>query len=1293
MDIMPIDMSSGVPLGLVCESACQPEVQANVDSEKLNNQTKRTNLQPNQPDLRAKEHLAKKQNKNTEIGVIQINLHKSKAATSLLSQKMLEHTNSLHIALITEPHTNGGKIPNIDGRHHHKIYATSSEAPRACIIMNNTLNYMEITELQSRDTTAVLVDTSTVTGKKHTIFASIYQPPQYDNQPPTKEFMKIVQYATNNNLPLIIGCDTNGHHQMWGSKTNNKRGINLAEYILKVNMQSINEGNCPTFISANGETIIDVTFTSTNIVNKIKYWHVANEETLSDHKYIKFIVSSETEPMEPHFNPRKTNWDKYREIMKRTIPLSNPFPTSTDELEKDVYNLTSVMHTAFVKSTHTNRNNKVKKHKSKWWTTELAMLKRSTNRALRRFNKNKCDVTWHDWKAEKKNLETTIRREKRRAWRKYTSNIEQLQEAQRLTKLLDKGPTQRINLFKKSDGTSTKNTEEALQLLLDTHFPGNETLTSENNDQPSVNRHITPSEWHKAGQLITDAKIKWAVGELQPYKSPGADGIYPVMLQKSLDIIQDNLHNILRACIAYGYIPKAWRVSKAIFIPKPGKANYDNAKAFRPISLTSFLLKTMEKILDRELRDTTLTKNPLNPNQHAYQTGKSTETALHALTTKIAKAIEDKEYALCTFFDIAGAFDNAPAKTILNALHTRNANPLISNWIANLLKTRIVTTSKGSTTKTAKATRGCPQGGVLSPLLWCLVVDELLTKLNKLNIDIQAYSDDGTIIVTGTDLTHICTETQKGINIAVEWSKKNDLTIHPDKTNMVLFTKKNKTNGWIPPKIGNQTIPLQPSFKYLGVTLDSKLNFKEHIKLKCESTTRSFFQTKQAIAGNWGLSPKIIKWVYITVIRPRISYAAVIWWERSIFTQAKAILQKTQRLVTVSITGAMKTTPTIALDSITGLTPLHIHICTEAMKSYTRMKANNEWITGPGHGHRIIEHLTKNSVPIEDHNTDFIKKTYRFNKQYNTIDTNDTDTNTDDIVCHTYSTRTNKTDIRSGATCTPWKYSEHYYIKNRLTIAHGEIIAIKNICTALHTRPEHNVRIICDHIGTIKSLSAVYTKSKVTLQCIDQLNETSKTKSITIQHRSHIQYPTQDDQTEMQLRNTDCEVNIGISYNEITKHIEEWTKQNHTNHFEAYSGGRLTKENIGNPYSEKLKNICDRNRKDLRMITHILTGHSWLNKHMNTINICDTPICQQCQLEEETTAHFIYACPELDDIRQTIFGTPNITQDTHPIKDMEYNKLLAYCKASKRFDEPTDDDTVTLTQTENVKIGIQAKHK
>ena len=60
-----------------------------------------------------------------------------------------------------------------------------------------------------------------------------------------------------------------------------------------------------------------------------------------------------------------------------------------------------------------------------------------------------------------------------------------------------------------------------------------------------------------------------------------------------------------------------------MFIPKSGRNSYGGPRDFRPISLTSFLLKTMDRLVDRFLRDEILASMPLRPNQHAYQAGKS----------------------------------------------------------------------------------------------------------------------------------------------------------------------------------------------------------------------------------------------------------------------------------------------------------------------------------------------------------------------------------------------------------------------------------------------------------------------------------------------------------------------------------------------------------------------------------------------------------------------------------------------------------------------------------------------
>jgi hypothetical protein len=153
---------------------------------------------------------------------------------------------------------------------------------------------------------------------------------------------------------------------------------------------------------------------------------------------------------------------------------------------------------------------------------------------------------------------------------------------------------------------------------------------------------------------VTYRRMVWALDSFVPYKSPGMDGIFPALLQEERKVLVPYMLRIFRACLATGYVPKARRQVKLLFIPKNGRDTYGRPKDYRPISLTSFMLKTMERLVDRFIRDEILTSSPSHPNQHAYQTGKSTEMVLHQLVVRIKKALDQQETALGVLLDIHG---------------------------------------------------------------------------------------------------------------------------------------------------------------------------------------------------------------------------------------------------------------------------------------------------------------------------------------------------------------------------------------------------------------------------------------------------------------------------------------------------------------------------------------------------------------------------------------------------------------------------------------------------------------
>ena len=226
---------------------------------------------------------------------------------------------------------------------------------------------------------------------------------------------------------------------------------------------------------------------------------------------------------------------------------------------------------------------------------------------------------------------------------------------------------------------------------------------------------------------------------MDAYKSPDEDGIFPSLLQKGLPYVLTPLCLIYRACIANSYIPQVWRHTRVLFLPKPGKIDYTTAKA---ISLTSFLLEGLEKVIDRYLWDGPLVDLPLHLRQHAYQAGKSTESALHQLVSRLEKAIDQRQYALGVFFDIEGVFDNSSPRSVRYTL---------DEWKVVKPKTALSMYAWETATWLCKLAEDYHR-----QWLWSLIADSLLKWLSKQGVYAQGFADDGVAVVIGCFLTTLC---------------------------------------------------------------------------------------------------------------------------------------------------------------------------------------------------------------------------------------------------------------------------------------------------------------------------------------------------------------------------------------------------------------------------------------------------------------------------------------------------------------------------------------------------------
>jgi hypothetical protein len=107
---------------------------------------------------------------------------------------------------------------------------------------------------------------------------------------------------------------------------------------------------------------------------------------------------------------------------------------------------------------------------------------------------------------------------------------------------------------------------------------------------------VLDEDWLVASETVDFDKIRWAIEGFGSFKSAGEDGIFPALLKNGIKILSGPLVKIFTACLVLGYIAETRQRVRVIFIQS---TSYELAGSFRPIVLTSFLLKTMERLVDQ----------------------------------------------------------------------------------------------------------------------------------------------------------------------------------------------------------------------------------------------------------------------------------------------------------------------------------------------------------------------------------------------------------------------------------------------------------------------------------------------------------------------------------------------------------------------------------------------------------------------------------------------------------------------------------------------------------------------
>lgn len=1154
------------------------------------------------------------------LRIRQINLHHSSAASASLLMTLEE--DKVDIALIQEPWiSGGGRIQGLGGCNYNLFHSREEGKIRSAILAKNNLNILFETNYSTKDL-AVILCTDRKDRRKSILIASSYM--AYEEVVPPPEVVCLVNEACRRKAALIIGADTNAHHQLWGCRDTNKRGEFLLNFIHTSRLLIANEGSEPTYVGPNSDSVIDMTLFDGAVISK---WKVSETASLSDHRYIDFsILINPARKSKPFKNPKRTDWEKYREFLSINPPLEFDLNTVT-ELETRVVELTNWMTSAFNKACPLSRPRK--KQQPPWWNSNLRELRDTTKKLFAVWKQNRDANKYDEYKNSLRNFKREQRKAVRNSWRSFCNNIENSNETARLRRILSK--TKEVpSQIQKSDGKWTENGTEILTLMLDTHFP-----ISKVNQISFIEEGNTLD-----AKVVTEAKVKWAIISFEPYKSPGPDGIFPALLQQAGPIAINLLKDIFRACLLLEHVPINWRTAKVVFIPKAGKIQHSSPKDYRPISLTSFLLKSLERILEIHIRDN-LNDTLVAETQHAYTKGKSTDSALHSVVRTIERSMESKQYTLATFVDIEGAFNNVHTEAIIDALKRHKINTKIIKWIYNHLAFRMIKAEWNDETMVRKATRGTPQGGVLSPLLWLLVVDEILIQLPYTGIKAVAYADDIVILASGIDLNTLSDNTTSALNRMRKWAEQKGLGVNPSKTEIVLFTKKYKIPSFDPPKIGDTALQIGKKAKYLGLTLDSKLLWRENIIERTRKANCALYACKKMLGTRWGLTPRLAYWTYTAIVRPILTYGALVWWHSLEKRTYREHIEKVQRTACISVTGALRSTPTEALFAMLNLPHLNLYSKNVAWKSAIRL-SNGCFETRP-YGHsRIIwnrDIQTDYIIPIRKFDRNF--KVVIPERSYWTGGENSPDT----IYVYTDGSKMGN-NVGAGVFCGKLELEKTFKLPDASTVFQAEILAILKSANLLEQKEisGKRIRICVDSQAALKALNN-FIKSKLVLRCYESITKLAESNTVELYWvPAHKDIPGNEKADELAKKGAHLDQQMQESILPPLQNLYNFGNEsllaNSNRKWISTAGCLVSKKTWPSFNQRRTKQLISQTKTECRSMVRILTGHCLLQGHLHKIGLSDTSKCTYCEENSsiETAEHILCHCPTLSWRRYSCLG-------------------------------------------------------